>query len=65
MRADISRFSGAVWRTSTYSGSENQNCVQVTDGVPGILPVHDSKQPEGPVLVFGTDAWGSFISTLA
>ncbi len=44
--------------------SENQDCVQVTDSIPGILPVRDSKQPEGPVPVFGSDARASFLTTV-
>ncbi|MFJ5732675.1 DUF397 domain-containing protein [Streptomyces paradoxus] len=29
---------------------------------PGTAPVRDSKQPEGPVLVFGVSPWTSFLT---
>ncbi|WP_405585996.1 DUF397 domain-containing protein [Streptomyces sp. NBC_01190] len=49
------------WRKSSYSGSTN-NCVEVADGmVGGVVPVRDSKDPEGPVLAFGADAWCAFV----
>lgn len=47
------------WRTSSYSGSGN-NCVQVTGQIPTVVTVRDSKDPEGPVLVFAAAAWQEF-----
>jgi hypothetical protein len=52
---------GANWRSSTYSGGNNE-CVQVADHIPGLVPVRDSKRPAGPVLRFGCDAWRAFLS---
>lgn len=60
MRYDLS---GAAWRKSTYSGGNSQ-CVEVADGLTGIIPVRDSKAPEGARLVFGTNAWTAFIANL-
>ncbi|MFI9330426.1 DUF397 domain-containing protein [Kitasatospora sp. NPDC052868] len=54
-------LSGARWRKSTYSNGQG-GCVEVADGHSGIMPVRDSKDPEGPVLVFPLDAWRSFIA---
>lgn len=56
-------LSGAAWRKSTYSGGETQ-CVEVADGFPAVLPVRDSKAPEGPCLVLGAAAWTSFVKTV-
>ena len=50
----------ATWRKSSYSGSNGGACVEVADNVPGIVAVRDSKDPGGPVLVFGPDAWQAF-----
>ncbi|MFF5702650.1 DUF397 domain-containing protein [Streptomyces sp. NPDC012794] len=59
MRADMN---GLSWRTSSYSNGEGGNCVEVSDGLPGTVPVRDSKQAgTGPVLAFPAEAWSSFI----
>jgi hypothetical protein len=59
---DASVLSG--WRKSSYSGSENNACVEVADSLPGIVPVRDSKNPTGPALLFTTDAWAAFLAGL-
>jgi hypothetical protein len=51
------------WRTSSYSGSGN-DCVQVaTDGSTGIT-VRDSKDPQGPVLIFTVGAWTNLVTAI-
>lgn len=56
-------FVGAArWRKSTYSNGEGGSCVEVADGVPGIVPVRDSKVPQGPALLIGAEAWSSFVA---
>jgi hypothetical protein len=59
-------FPGAArWRKSSYSGgSGGEDCVEVADGVPGVVPVRDSKVPDGAVLVVGCMAWAEFISAV-
>ncbi|MYZ38853.1 MULTISPECIES: DUF397 domain-containing protein [unclassified Streptomyces] len=52
------------WRKSSYSGPDNGSCVEVADGVPGIVPVRDSKNPDGPALTVPAPAWSSFITAL-
>ncbi|MFD4410409.1 DUF397 domain-containing protein [Streptomyces sp. NPDC058466] len=32
--------------------------------IPGIVPVRDSKNPDGPVLVVTRSAWAAFTSSL-
>ncbi|MEU8506694.1 DUF397 domain-containing protein [Streptomyces brevispora] len=56
-------LSGARWRTSTYSGGNNE-CVEVAHNLPLLVPVRDSKRPTGPVITFGHDAWHAFVSEL-
>ncbi|MDJ0379344.1 DUF397 domain-containing protein [Streptomyces sp. G-G2] len=51
----------AAWRSSSYSGGQGE-CVEVADGVPGIVPVRDSKRPAGPVIGFGPGAWQVFVT---
>jgi hypothetical protein len=54
----------AVWRKSSYSDGGGTNCVEVADGHPHLVPVRDSKVPEGQVLVFGATSWASFLAEL-
>ncbi|WP_309235564.1 DUF397 domain-containing protein [Streptomyces sp. TRM64462] len=32
--------------------------------IPGLVPVRDSKAPDGPVVAFGRDAWASFVGAV-
>ena len=48
------------WRKSTYSNGTGGECVEVAD-LPGGRAVRDSKHPEGPILVFTSDAWRTFV----
>ncbi|MET9569968.1 DUF397 domain-containing protein [Streptomyces virginiae] len=59
MRADMN---GLSWRKSSYSNGDGGDCVEVSDCLPGLVPVRDSKQAGiGPVLVFPAGVWSSFI----
>ena len=57
----ISDFHAATWRKSSYSGSTN-NCIEVADGFPDTMPIRDSKDPQGPALVFAADAFAAFVA---
>ncbi|MGV9215166.1 DUF397 domain-containing protein [Micromonospora sp. RB23] len=52
---------GARWRKSTRSGPDGGNCVEVADNLPGAVAVRDSKDADGPVLVFEPEAWRAFV----
>ncbi|WP_049650051.1 DUF397 domain-containing protein [Kitasatospora sp. MY 5-36] len=53
----------AAWRKSRYSANQG-NCIEVADGCSGTVPVRDSKDPNGPALVFPADAWSAFLTAL-
>nr|WP_254885774.1 DUF397 domain-containing protein [Streptomyces sp. NA02950] len=36
----------------------------MADGMPGVVPVRDSKYPDGMVLVFAAASWATFIGEL-
>ncbi|MFD4607894.1 DUF397 domain-containing protein [Streptomyces sp. NPDC058440] len=38
--------------------------MEVADGLKDIVPVRDSKVPDGPSLAFGAGSWSSFIGEL-
>ncbi|SOD64473.1 protein of unknown function [Streptomyces zhaozhouensis] len=52
------------WRTSSYSSGNGGECVEVRDGVPGVVPVRDSKD-RVDVVTFGADAWSAFVRHVA
>ncbi|MFJ2889145.1 DUF397 domain-containing protein [Streptomyces sp. NPDC087305] len=52
------------WRKSSYSNSDGGACVEVSDDFAAVVPVQDSKVPNGPVLVFPADGWNSFVSAI-
>lgn len=57
-------LSGAVWRKSTRSSPEGQNCVEVAANLPGIIAIRDSKHPDGPPLVLAPRDWAAFIGAV-
>ncbi|WP_052865983.1 DUF397 domain-containing protein [Streptomyces niger] len=61
MRA-VPDLSTAHWRKSSYSNQDGGACVETAYGLPGLVPVRDSKDPHGPVLVFSADVWAAFLA---
>ncbi|SOE11690.1 protein of unknown function [Streptomyces sp. 2323.1] len=53
-----------TWMKSSYSDRDGGNCIEVAPGIPDAVPVRDSKDPHGPVLVFPTEGWSSFVGAL-
>jgi hypothetical protein len=54
----------ATWYKSSYSGGSGDNCLEVTQTFPAVIPVRDSKNPEGPKLAFRATAWSAFVENL-
>ncbi|WP_328582982.1 DUF397 domain-containing protein [Streptomyces sp. NBC_00370] len=48
------------WRKSSYSGPNNDDCLEVADGH-NLVPVRDSKSTHEPALVFQHDSWSRFV----
>jgi hypothetical protein len=51
------------WFKSTRSAG-NGACVEVAVTAVGGVAVRDSKDPDGPMLRFGADAWRSFVQSV-
>ncbi|MFJ8432330.1 DUF397 domain-containing protein [Kitasatospora sp. NPDC094019] len=49
------------WYKSSYSAQAN-DCVEVQHPALSGMAVRDSKDPGGPALMFGADAWSSFLA---
>jgi uncharacterized protein DUF397 len=58
---DLSR---AVWRTSSRSGGNGGQCVEVARNLPAIVAVRDSKDPGGAPLVVSRTAWAAFLAAV-
>ncbi|MFF9753382.1 DUF397 domain-containing protein [Streptomyces sp. NPDC014344] len=57
-------LSNAVWRKSSYTNGEGGNCVEIAEGFPGLMPVRDSKRPQGPAIIFEVEGWTCFVSAV-
>ena len=58
---DLSR---ANWRTSSLSGGNGGQCVEVARNLPGAVVVRDSKARQDGTLVFSRAAWAGFLASL-
>ena len=55
----------ARWRKSSYSGNQQGDaCIEVCDGFAGAVPVRDSKNLTGPVMMLDGAAWRSFVDSV-
>lgn len=63
MRTALNLNSGP-WRRSSYSNADGGNCVEVADGFTDTIPVRDSKNPSGQVVIVGASAWKAFVQAL-
>jgi hypothetical protein len=52
----------ANWRKSSYSNGNGGACVEVAQNLPSVVAVRDSKDPEGPKLIFEPAEWHAFTS---
>lgn len=59
--ADLSR---ANWHTSSYSGGNGGQCVEVARDLPDVVVVRDSKARQEGTLIFSRAAWAGFITNV-
>ncbi|WP_030747122.1 DUF397 domain-containing protein [Streptomyces sp. NRRL F-5135] len=59
----VQNLTDADWFKSSYSGN-GTNCVEVATGIPTVVPVRDSKDTQGPALVFELSAFAAFVSAV-
>jgi hypothetical protein len=51
----------AQWHKSSYSGSGGE-CIEIASNLTHLTPVRDSKDPDGPALVFPTASFAAFLA---
>lgn len=56
-------LSATIWRKSAYSNNGG-NCVEVARNLPGVVAVRDSKDPDGPALIFTPADWETFTAAV-
>ncbi|WP_432146958.1 DUF397 domain-containing protein [Streptomyces sp. bgisy084] len=54
----------ATWHKSSYSNPDGGACLEVSHDFPALVPVRDSKHPQGPALTFDAAAWASFVTAV-
>jgi hypothetical protein len=54
-------YAGADWRKASYSGAEGGDCIELAELV-AVVGVRDSKNPDGPKLVFSRRELGSLVA---
>ncbi|MEV4845292.1 DUF397 domain-containing protein [Micromonospora matsumotoense] len=57
-------LTGAKWRKSSRSSTNGGACIEVAENLLNKVGVRDSKDPNGPALVFAPAAWRAFVGRL-
>lgn len=57
---DLSR---AAWRKSARSNNGGA-CVEIATNLDCIVAVRDSRNPDGPKLIFAPEAWQAFLASV-
>ncbi|TWV52817.1 DUF397 domain-containing protein [Streptomyces misionensis] len=57
-------LSTLTWRKSSYSNSDGGACVEVSDSLPSVVPVRDSKDTTRTPLLFTAPAWAAFVDEI-
>jgi hypothetical protein len=62
---EAARLTGAEeWFTSSYSNNQGGDCVEGARVPGGGMAVRDSKDPQGPALLFPAAAWSAFATAV-
>lgn len=61
---EVADLTGASWHKSSHSSANGGACVEVAGDGPEVVAVRDSKDPDGPALVFTPADWSAFIASL-
>jgi hypothetical protein len=64
MTTTADTLTGVDWFTSSYSNDQGGACVEGARLRDGRMAVRDSKDPQGPALVFPAAAWTAFAAAV-
>ncbi|MER6047475.1 DUF397 domain-containing protein [Streptomyces sp. NPDC001793] len=57
----------ATWVKSSYSDGSGGDCLEFCPAqarTHGVVPIRDSKAPDGPPIIMSVNGWSSFISAV-
>jgi hypothetical protein len=57
-------LNGVTWRKSSYSNPDGGECLEVSDDLPALVPVRDSKTPALGALLISPSAWSAFVESV-
>ncbi len=60
-------LSAATWVKSSYSDANGGECIEFSRTLTtphGLVPVRDSKDPDGPALIFPAGEWNAFVTAI-
>ncbi|MFC9237441.1 DUF397 domain-containing protein [Streptomyces decoyicus] len=60
-------LAAAEWVKSSYSDGDGGQCLEFSHALTqphGLVPVRDSKNPDGPALAFPARGWSAFVSAV-
>ncbi|MFF4286421.1 DUF397 domain-containing protein [Streptomyces sp. NPDC001633] len=60
-------LAAAQWVKSSYSDANGGQCIEFSRALAqphSLIPVRDSKRPDGPALIFPAGGWTAFISAI-
>ncbi|AJT67228.1 hypothetical protein T261_5608 [Streptomyces lydicus] len=60
-------LANAEWVKSSYSDGSGGDCLEFTRDLTeahGLIPIRDSKNPDGPSLLFRAAGWSSFVTAV-
>ncbi|WP_328321105.1 DUF397 domain-containing protein [Streptomyces sp. NBC_00388] len=57
-------LTAVTWHKSSYSNQDGGQCLEVADGLAAVVPVRDSKNPDGPVIAFAAHGWATFVASV-
>ncbi|MDQ0959893.1 hypothetical protein QFZ66_003771 [Streptomyces sp. B4I13] len=58
-------LTATTWIKSSYSGDNGGDRIEVSPDSPAAVPVRDSKNPDGPVIVVARSAWAAFVDAVS
>ncbi|MFF4949973.1 DUF397 domain-containing protein [Streptomyces chattanoogensis] len=60
-------LANAEWTKSSYSDASGGDCVEFTRALTephGLIPIRDSKNPDGPALIVRAAHWSAFVAAV-